>query len=464
MATPSLTGSESFRLRIQRSESSRALLMGGVYLALIGLVVLRRVMAGAVMSQDRVFYPYLGLLVMGIGLEVSTVLALRGAIARGVPLERRRLMWLAVCEFLIPAALLVVLHLYSPRGAAAAFTAPVLLIFPITIMLSVMRLRPRTTLWLGLAAAIFHAGLAVPVIIREHTTPDDQPTLFSYALLLSLMGVAGALVTRAARRYVSEAVDESRAKELTALRLHAVERDLEVAKDIQEGLLPDAAPNFPGFDIAGLSRPAEQTGGDYYDWQTLPSGKLLVVMADVTGHGIGPALVMAVCRAYARASAPLDANLGSLLSRLNTLLHADVHGKRFITLAMAELDPSGRVALLSAGHGPSMFLRAGQREVEQYGGDGLPLAIMEGEQYGPPRQLVMAQGDLLVLLTDGVIEWQNAAREQFGVGRLAQVLRDNAGRPASEIVSMIGAAVEAHAQGVPQADDVTMVVIKRTAG
>ena len=245
------------------------------------------------------------------------------------------------------------------------------------------------------------------------------------------------------------------------MQLAALERDLEVAKQIQTGLLPAGPPRFAGFDIAGMNKPADQTGGDYYDWQELPNGRLLAVIADVTGHGIGPALVMAVCRAYARASAPMDVSPASLMARLNALLHADVIGGRFITLAMAVLEPGGQVELVSAGHGPTMLFRSADRTVAEFGGDGLPLAIIADESYGPAQRFAMQRGDVLVMLTDGVTEWQSSAGVEFGSDRVAALLAEIASESAEQIVERIHRGVLAHAAGTKQLDDVTIVVIKR---
>jgi serine phosphatase RsbU (regulator of sigma subunit) len=462
MPRPSLTGSESFQFRIQRSEAARALLMCGVYGTLIPLGVARWFAGGSIVSGNRVLVAGVAVLLAALAYEVYFALVLRAALRRNRLVQEWRLAANACIELAVPGLLLGIVHVWSAQGMHSALFAPTLLLFPMTILLSVLRLRPRTTLWLGMGAAVIHGLLVVDTIRSEHLQPDQYPTLLSYGALLVLTGIAGMLVSRAARRYVAEAVEEAEAREMAALRLANVERDLEVARQIQIDLLPAKPPGFAGFDVAGMNRPADQTGGDYYDWQELPNGRLLVAIADVTGHGIGPALVMAVCRAYVRASAPLDTSPASLMARLNALLHADEIGGRFVTLAMAALDAGGEIELVSAGHGPSLFFRAGDRRVEQFGGDGLPLAISAEEIYGPSRQIAMARDDVLVLLTDGVVEWQNAAGVQFGADRIAQALLDTSSLPAAQIVERLDRAVRTHADGSPQTDDVTIVVIKRT--
>jgi len=461
MVLPSLTGSDSFRFRIQRSESTRAMLMCVVYGVMIAITVSRRLAGGIVMTDNQVFVPYISVLVAALTYEVIVLGALRTALRQDRLVPAWHLTVNAILELAVPALLLLAVHLWSPRGSYAALTAPPLLLFPITVLMSVLRLRPRTTLLLGIGAGLFHLVLAVVTILAEHLEPHQYPVLVSYSILLALTGATGMMVSRAARRYVAEAVEEAEGRERAGVRLAAVQRDLEVARRIQSGLLPSKPPKFLGFDIAGMNQPAEETGGDYYDWQELPNGRLLVVMADVTGHGIGPALVMAICRSYARASAPLDTNPASLMARLNDLLHADVSEGRFVTLAMSMLDPNGEVELVSAGHGPTLLYRAQSKTVEQFGGDGLPLAVVAQEIYGPSRRFAMQRGDVLVMLTDGVFEWKNRADAQFGTSRLSEAIIQAASQSASQIVDYFHRVVLEFADGAKQADDVTIVVIKR---
>jgi serine phosphatase RsbU (regulator of sigma subunit) len=260
-----------------------------------------------------------------------------------------------------------------------------------------------------------------------------------------------------------QAVEETIAAEKTRHDLAAIEHDLSIARDIQMSLMPSAPPVIANFDIAGMARPAQQAGGDYYDWQQMPDGRLVVALADVTGHGIGPAIVMAVCRAYARATAPSMSDPEAMLRRINHLIFEDLRGSgRFITMAIAILSPDGTVELISAGHGPTLFYNAAKNDISSFGGDGIPLGLDSAERYSPYNRLKMNAGDVLLLLTDGFIEWQrNTDAEQFGTNRLCQTLRGCASMPAKSILSTIDAAVNRFAAGSPQLDDTTAVVIRR---
>ena len=213
-----------------------------------------------------------------------------------------------------------------------------------------------------------------------------------------------------------------------------------------------------------MNRPADLTGGDYYDWQELPDGRLVTVLADVTGHGIGPALLMAVCRAYTRATLPGQAQLIGGLQKLNTLLTDDLGGERFITFAVAIVDQrTHAVELLSAGHGPLLLCRVANDHVDIFGGDGLPLGIMPDPGFDAPRQFTFAPGDMLVLVTDGFTEAANLATgEMYGTERLRTFLVANRALAGEILLERLAADVELFTNGGVQADDMTAVLIRRT--
>lgn len=460
---PSVTSTDSFRLRAQRSEQRRIGVMVGVLATLLVIVILRRLFHGVVMSNNSVFIPTIGFII-AVGIYEALML---GNVTRANRESRIIPNWRwilsAAIEVAAPLALLVILHVFSPRGEIAALSAPALLVLPIVILLSILRLRPNFTLWTGLIAAAGHVALVTHAIIDIKPPSNTWPVLYSYGAILALCGIAASLVAREVKRYVREAADEAAANEQARQRIATMERDLSIAREIQRGLIPATPPTLANFDIAGFNRSADETGGDYYDWQTLPDGRVAIVLADVTGHGIGPALVMAVCRAYARASAPLEPQLSPLLNRLNSLIHADVGGTRFITFVMALVDSNhSQVEMLSAGHGPILLYRAAARSIEQFSGDGFPLGIVPDGEYPPGRTLDMAGGDILLLLTDGFFEWQRPSdNEAVGIARIEELLKKHAGAGADEILQRIDEAVRAFTAGAVQNDDMTAVAIKR---
>lgn len=246
-------------------------------------------------------------------------------------------------------------------------------------------------------------------------------------------------------------------------QLDKVERDLDIAREIQRGLLPREAPEAPGFEIEGWSKPADQTGGDYFDWMALPDGGILITLADVTGHGIGPALIVSVCRAYMRASAGGDGvALGAAISRVNDLLQVDLPPSRFVTAAVGILRPEGHeMSLVSAGQAPMFFYHAATRTVENWDADEPPLGIAPDLEFGGSRRMRFEPGDALVLATDGFFEWANARGEQYGIRRLEAFVRDNGHEAPQSFIQALHAEVVGHAAGRPQPDDLTVVIVKR---
>lgn len=462
MAQPSVTSRDTFLQKVLLSEQWRCLLMAGVMVLLIGVLLVRRALHGVVMSSDAVFYPSLAVFIVGLAGQGFIYVGLWRFTRIGTHPSEWRFWASAMFDVAIPIAGMTILHFNSPRGDVAALSAPVLLLIPLVVLLSVLRLKPAIPLWTGIVGAAGHAALVSHSMLMGHVEPGHAPVLYTYGFGLLLIGVAGSLVARRVRAYVVETLDEGLNAERAKAALAAVERDLAVARDIQRGLLPAAGAPLSGFDIAGMNRPADQTGGDYYDWQPLPDGRLAVVLADVTGHGIGPALVMAVCRAYSRAAAPTSLTPSVLLERINTLIHDDLRGGRFITMVIGLIGADGKVDLASAGHGPTLLYTARTGEVDWFGGDGLPLGVMPDEQYPAQRTLTLEPGDVLVMQTDGFIEWARASdNKQFGLDRMKDALRDAARGNARSIIDAIDEAVRTFSEGSPQNDDMTAVAIKR---
>jgi serine phosphatase RsbU (regulator of sigma subunit) len=252
-----------------------------------------------------------------------------------------------------------------------------------------------------------------------------------------------------------------------------IEYDLDIAREIQRGLLPTARPDVPGYEIAGWNLPADKTGGDYYDWQKRDAaaapdadrghgGQTLVSLADVTGHGVGPALVTAVCRAYVRASFAAGREFVQLIEQLNDLLIADLPADRFVTFAAALIEPAQRqVHMISAGHGPIMHYVARDQTLTEYDATGFPLGLVAPATYGPAVPIDLQGGDVLVFITDGFYEWSRPDGEQFGLTRLRQAVRDTANLPPAQMIAGLYEQVKAFTAGVPQPDDVTAVIIQR---
>jgi len=258
-------------------------------------------------------------------------------------------------------------------------------------------------------------------------------------------------------------ITEQKKAEQAQREKELIERDLDIAKSIQQGLLPSEPPDIEGFQVAGWNQAADQTGGDYFDWVDLPDGRTAISIADVSGHGIGPALIVAACRAYFRATTGIEESLNSVMARVNYLISKDLTSGRFVTAAVGIIDPSDNsMQFYSAGHAPIFFYNAKQNKVLQWDADDPPLGIIEGVTSNTNRILNFNSGDILVLVTDGFLEWANPNGERFGVERLEKSITDYKSFAPDVMIKRLHQNVLDFSNGTPQADDLTAVVIKRT--
>ncbi len=241
-----------------------------------------------------------------------------------------------------------------------------------------------------------------------------------------------------------------------------IERELNVARRIQKALLPKHIPPTPGFDIAGWSEPADQTGGDIFDLFATPGGEVGFLLGDATGHGIGPALMISETRAAVRAVASDCSDLSRILSVTNDLLVSDTADGRFVTLLAGLIDsPKRRIRYSSAGQGPTFLLRREGERVDTLEPTGLPLGIMTGQQW-PEVELQMEPDDLLLVVSDGILECVNPSNEMIGADRFVAEVKNHRDKTASEIIAAIAQLSEDFSEGTPFRDDRTAIVIKRT--
>lgn len=241
-----------------------------------------------------------------------------------------------------------------------------------------------------------------------------------------------------------------------------LDRDLKLARDIQQWLLPKCDPKVNGYEIAGFNKPADQTGGDCYDYVPLRDGRLGLLMADVTGHGIGPALIVSECRALVRALATFSADPGVILYRANELIHPDLDHGRFVTTFLGALDPARHIVeYLSAGHGPILHYSRKSGTVHEMAATTYPMGIVPDIERTVADPIALSRGDMLVLITDGFFEWANPDGEQFGIRRVAAIIHDYRDAHPAEIIEKLHAAVTDFGGDTGQADDLTAVIVKR---
>lgn len=237
------------------------------------------------------------------------------------------------------------------------------------------------------------------------------------------------------------------------------EADLELARHIQQKLLPAEAPQLPGFQLAGSTIPAEWTNGDLFDYMPVAPGKLDVVIADVTGHGTGPALLMTTTRAYLRVLSQTISDPGKILTAANQAIVADVDQGRFVTVFFAQLDSQERTLdYASAGHEGYLLRENGER-ISLHGG-GPPLGMLAELVYQTAAPVTLGGGDIILLASDGIAEAQSSKRKQFGVEHMLDVVGECREQSADEIVAALMDAVGDFIAPEPRHDDMTVVVIK----
>ncbi len=239
----------------------------------------------------------------------------------------------------------------------------------------------------------------------------------------------------------------------------AADLELRVARQVQQKLFPAEAPHVPGFDVAGVAAPAGATGGDYFDFFPLGGGRLGVAVADVSGHGLGPALLMAATRAYLRALARADRPVGETLTLANRVLCEDTGDERFVALLFSSLDPRTRT-FAYAGAGQHGYLLDAAGKVTPLDPTGPPLGIDPDVEYptAPPR--VLEAGQVVLVFTDGLTEARSPDGSFFGAERTLAVAAAARGRPASEMARALCGAVREFSVDHPPADDITVVVIR----
>ena len=255
---------------------------------------------------------------------------------------------------------------------------------------------------------------------------------------------------------------ERRGRRAAERALLAQEEELRIAREVQQQLFPAGPPQIAGFDIAGASCPAAATGGDYFDFIPTPQGRLLVVVGDVTGHGLGPALLMAAARAYLRALVLTEQRFEVILARARQLLIEDLGFDHFITLLFAELDPVARVwKYINAGH-PSGYVLGPDGRIKGEMVSSTPALGIDREQETlVPGEIALEAGDLVLLLTDGVTEARSAADEEFSEARALEIVRRERSRPAAEIIQTLMEDVRRFSvPNNPNQDDMTAVVMK----
>ena len=241
-----------------------------------------------------------------------------------------------------------------------------------------------------------------------------------------------------------------------------LDREISVARDVQMGTLPKNMPIIAGYEFGGAFEPTDQTGGDLYDFVPLDDKRLFLLMGDATGHGIGPALSATQVRAMLRIAIRLESSLDDAFIHINDQLCEDLPDDRFVTGFFGLLDADTHtVRFHSGGQGPIMHYQAEMAEYEWHPATTFPLGYMPQSDLQPPVISALDPGDILGLISDGIYEYENENGAQFGHQGVIRVLDANPDASAQELVNKIMAAAHEHGGTAPQADDITIVLVRR---
>jgi PAS domain S-box-containing protein len=253
-------------------------------------------------------------------------------------------------------------------------------------------------------------------------------------------------------------------KDVTEQRkLQEQQFQMSLARTVQQQLYGISPPEVPDFDFAGASYPADATGGDYFDFVPLPGNYIGIVIGDVCGHGISSALLMAGLRAYLRAFAQKTPDAGEILTLTNQALVSDLEQNHYATLIFCCLDPSsGNLVYANAGHTPGYVLDSAGAVKRTLESMDIPLGFLPGHSFSRSDPFTLEPGEILALLTDGITDAERPDQSLFGVERALEFIKEHRRESAREIATGLYREVRDFSSGMPQTDDVTVIVCKAT--
>ena len=299
--------------------------------------------------------------------------------------------------------------------------------------------------------------LAVPLSVDERTifglVYADSPT-YEATFTEEHLNILTTLASVASIRVENASLMDAR------LERERMERELELATEIQQRFQPSAPPIVEGYQFQGISFSCYEIGGDYYDFVPRHDGKMLIALGDVSGKGTAAALLMSSLHAAIHAQVSAKTELGLAISSVNHYLAENTPANRFVTLFATELNPeTGHLRYINAGHNPPLIGRA-DGTVLQLSSGGFPLGIISGAEF-EIGEITLESGDVLVIYSDGVSEANNLVGEEFGMDRLINVVKSNLKASASGLRDKVESALSSFTQTAPANDDITLVIVKR---
>jgi sigma-B regulation protein RsbU (phosphoserine phosphatase) len=302
-----------------------------------------------------------------------------------------------------------------------------------------------------------HAILCVPLQVRGvpigviYVDNRLQAGVFSPADLELLTGIAtSAAISIENARLYQIAVEKGR-----------LERELQLAREVQASLIPRVIPSLPGWEFAALWQPAREVSGDFYDFLSVSDGRLGVIIADVTDKGMPAALFMANARSLIRSTVIGPGSPSSSFQIVNRLLCADSSGGMFVTLCYLQLDlEGGSVQYVNAGHNPPLLYQAQADRLSHLDRTGIPLGIEPQQAFGQ-AQFSMGAGDFILLYTDGVTEATDGKLEEFGLDRLQRLALAHRHESAGDLVAALERELKEFIGAAQPSDDITVTVVRR---
>ena len=333
---------------------------------------------------------------------------------------------------------------YADKSVASVSLAP---LYFLPLALSALVHPLRVSLALSIVCLVLH-DLVGPMrdLGTHHLMRRDATTLIGYVFVVAIVNQLGGQ-----RRRLAEFAERQRDE---------LANEIQLAAEVQQGILPRSIPRVPGFDFAARMYPAKTVAGDYYGFIELPAGEIAVVIADVSGKGVAAGLLMPSIEVALRMDTARFPSPSDLLQTFNNVVCQITGGHRFISLFYGKLYPQSQsLEYSNAGHNPPLVIRAGT-DPSPLDKGGPVLGVLPNSHY-ESEKISLRQGDVLVLYTDGAVEAENPAGQQYSAERLSRTVSLHLHQSASELVETIYASVIQFRKTTSLADDLTLVLLKK---
>lgn len=319
---------------------------------------------------------------------------------------------------------------------------------------------------LTLLAGCVLSAVLIGVFVKPIQALSDTVRAIGEGQMLTDIGSSGNEEIDDIARAFNEVTAKFRAAQGHLMEQERMQREMQVAQEIQQTLLPRAVPDLEGFELGYLYRAAKEVGGDYFDFIGVDERTVGVVVADVSGKGVPGSLVMTMIRTALRMEARGNRSASDVMSRMNAFVTEDMKKGMFVTMFYVVLDSVNRVVTYaSAGHNPMILYRGGQDATYFLKPKGIPVGINAPDQdlfrkTISVEKLTLRQDDMLVIYTDGITEAMNPGREQFGEARLLAAIKRHGHKTAQEFAEALSQEIHEFTAGALQNDDITLVAIK----